>query len=87
MRFSGPLIRRDAAVSAEHVARPPSSEAHQIALLAPFGQPVGGKGVPELMWMEPLHAGLSPPLLGYLTQAGEGQGSELAEPKIRQMGE
>jgi len=62
MSLPGPLVCRRGAVPVEHLARAPTGEAHEVALLTASGEPVMGERVPELVWVKmfnPSHPGPS----------------------------
>jgi hypothetical protein len=46
------------AVPVQHLARPPTEQAHGVTFSPTLGHPDMSRGVPQLMWMDLLDAGL-----------------------------
>lgn len=66
MGLSGPRIGDGCSVARDHRTGAPPGETHQVALVAPFGEPHVGEAVAKLMDIDMTDASLLGPSLGYL---------------------
>jgi hypothetical protein len=86
VRLAGAFVGRGGAVATQHHARLPAGEPHQVGLVAAVRQPQVREGVPELVGVQALDAGLPAAPAKDLGDARLGDPAGPAEPQPVQVG-
>jgi hypothetical protein len=86
VRFTGADVGGRGAVTAEHLARAPAGQPHQVGLTATLGEPGVSEGMAELVRMEPWQAGLVALSAHELQDTPGSQATTLAKPQPWQVG-
>ena len=81
--FASALVGGAASVAVDHRPGAPTGQAHQVAFLAAFGEPLVRERVAKLVWMNLRDAGGDAPLLDDLRDTGAGDLAAGAEPQVR----